>query len=146
MDDDQFLLQVFASIDEAEVLSIFFPLLRRALVVDTRHSAHIGPLIAVAPQVASTAERIAWVSAARPDFGRPDFIMMLPWLKSIRSLGTHGIPDRIRDLLIRNGLSPDTATTMTRHAQHELLRVEYDTFVAMIRGEGYKTVWEAPKV
>ena len=86
MDDDQFLLQVLASIDEAEVLSIFFPLLRRALVVDTRHTAHIGPLIAVAPQVSSTAERIAWVAAARPDFGRPEFIMMLPWIKSIRSL------------------------------------------------------------
>jgi hypothetical protein len=146
VDDDQFLLQVFASIDEAEVLSIFFPLLRRALVVDTRHTPQIGPLIAVAPQVTSTAERMAWVTAARPEFDRPDFIMMLPWLKSIRSLSDHGILARIRELLIRNGLPPDTAETMTRQAQRELLHIERETFIAMIRGDGYETVWEAPKI
>ncbi len=145
MDDDQFLLQVLASIDEAEILSIFFPLLRRALVVDTRHTAHIGPLIAVAPQVSSTAERIAWVAAARPEFGRPEFIMMLPWIKSIRSLTNNGILARISDLLVRNGLSPEVAETMTRQAQRELFHLEHETFVAMIRGDGYETVWEAPR-
>lgn len=146
MDDDQFLLEVFAQIDEAEVLSIFFPLLRRALVVDTRHTGHIGPLIAVAPQVATAAERVAWLTAARPEFGRPDFIMMLPWLKSIRSLGDHGILARVRDLLIRQGLAPDTAETMVNQIHRELLRVEHDSFVAMIRGDGFETLWEAPRV
>jgi hypothetical protein len=145
MDDDQFLLQVFASIDEAEILSIFFPLLRRALVVDARHTAHVGPLLAVAPQVASTAERIAWVAAARPDFGRPEFIMMLPWLKSIRSLTEHGIFLRLGELLVRNGLRPETATRMIRQAERELLQVERDNYIAMIRGEGCETVWEAPR-
>jgi hypothetical protein len=145
MDDDQFLLQVFASIDEAEGLSIFFPLLRRALVVDARHQGPIGPLLAVAPQVASTAERMAWVAAARPQFGRPEFIMMLPWLKSIRSLTDHGILTRLRELLVRNGLSVETAATMIRQAERELLRVERETYLAMIRGDGYDTLWEAPR-
>ena len=143
MDDEEFLLQVLANIEEAEVLTIFFPLLRKALVVDARHSAGIGPLLAVVPQVASMAERVAWVSAARPEFGRPDFIMAVPWLKSIRGLADHGVMDRIHSLLVRRGTAPDTAITMTNQVFTELLRVEHAALVAVIRGEGFLTLWQA---
>src|SRR3954464_5020774 len=103
MDDEEFLLQVLANIEEAEVLTIFFPLMRQALVVDARHTPDVGPLLTVAPQVASMAERIAWVSDRRPQLGRPEFIMAIPWLKSVRSLAEHGVMERIRSLLVRRG-------------------------------------------
>jgi hypothetical protein len=143
MDDEQFLLQIFANIDEAEVLTIFFPLLRKALVLDTRHTPATGILLAVAPQVGSTAERLAWVRAARPEFGRPSFLMTVPWMKSIRSLAEQGVMARLRDLLIRHGVAPDLAATSTARAYAELVQIERDSFRAMLRGDGYDIVWQA---
>ena len=143
MDDDQFLLQVFANIDEAEVVTIFFPLLRKALVLDTRHTPQTGILLAVAPQVGSTAERLAWVLAARPQFGRPEFLMTVPWMKSIRSLAEQGVLARLRDLLIRRGVAPDLAAACTARAYTELAQVEREAFRAMLRGDGYLTLWQA---
>ena len=141
MDDDQFLLQVFANLDEAEVVTIFFPMLRKALVVDTRHNAQVGPLLAVVPQVGSMRERVAWVAEARPDFDRPGFILAVPWIKSIRSLGENGVFTRLRDLLLARNVPSTTAATYIRQAQGELLRVERASLIAMVRGEGYYTLW-----
>jgi hypothetical protein len=143
MDDEEFLLQVLANIEEAEVLTIFFPLLRKALVVDARHTDSVGPMLAIVPQVASMAERVEWVADARPEFGRPEFIMAVPWIKSIRSLGDHGVMERIRSLLTRRGIGPDAAATMTRRTFAELARLERTAMIAMIRGEGFVTLWQA---
>jgi hypothetical protein len=89
------------------------------------------------------AERVAWVSATRPEFGRPDFIMAVPWLKSVRSLADHGVMERIHSLLVRRGTAPDRAITMTGQIFAELTRVEHATLVAVIRGEGFRTLWQA---
>jgi hypothetical protein len=69
--------------------------------------------------------------------------MAVPWLKSIRSLADHGVMARIQSLLARRGTAPDTAITMTNQVFAELLRVEHATLVAVIRGEGYLTLWQA---
>jgi hypothetical protein len=41
------------------------------------------------------------------------------------------------------GTAPDTATTMIHQVFAELLRVEHTTLVAVIRGDGYHTLWQA---
>ena len=143
MDDEEFLLQVLANIEEAEVLTIFFPLLRQALVVDARHSPEVGPLLAVAPQVASMPDRVAWVVARRPQFGRPEYIMAVPWLKSIRSLAEHGVLARIQSQLIRRGVPTETAELLTGRVYAELVQMEHGALVAVIRGDGFQTLWQA---
>ena len=68
--DDQFLNQVLSGISEAEIITIFFPLLRRALIIDTRHSEGLGHMVGVLPQVGSMEERIAVIEELRPQFGK----------------------------------------------------------------------------
>ena len=143
MDDDQFLLQMFAALDDADVVTIFFPFLRRALVVDTRHSAETGPLLAVVPQVGSMQERVTWVTEARRGFGRPDSIVGVPWLKSIRSLVEHSVLERIAWLLIRRGVAPPVAESSIARILGDLERLERGAYQAMLRGEGFETVWQA---
>jgi hypothetical protein len=51
MDEEAFMSQMLAGISESDVISIFFPLLRRALVVDVRHDDDVKPMVRVMPQV-----------------------------------------------------------------------------------------------
>ena len=94
--DDQFLSQVFSAITEADVISIFFPLLRRALVIDLRRAKdgdapESPPMIRVLGQVNSMEERISSIEQLRPDMGKIRSILGVPWLKSVRSLEEAGI-------------------------------------------------------
>ena len=63
MDDEQFVQNLVSAIDDADVISIFFPLLRRALVIDARTSPDQPPLITLMPQVTSVEERIEMIEA-----------------------------------------------------------------------------------
>src|SRR5690349_10441885 len=94
-DDDQFLSQVISGIAAAEIITIFFPLLRRALVVDTRHDDSNLHMISVMPQVRSMEERISTIERLRPQMGKVQNIMGIPWIKSVNSLRENGITDQI---------------------------------------------------
>ena len=41
--------RVVQNIDEADVITIYFPLLRKTLILDTRRNEHAGPLITLVP-------------------------------------------------------------------------------------------------
>ena len=97
--DDQFLNQVLSGISEAEIITIFFPLLRRALIIDTRHSEGLGHMVGVLPQVGSMEERIATIEQMRPQFGKVRSIIGIPWIKPISSLREQGIIDRLIERL-----------------------------------------------
>ncbi len=56
---EQFLDQVITGISESEVISIFFPLLRRSLVVDARREDGTPHMVRVMPQAKSMEERIS---------------------------------------------------------------------------------------
>jgi hypothetical protein len=143
MDDDQFLNQVLSGIAEAEIITIFFPLLRRALVVDTRHSEGTGHMVGVLPQVGSMEERIAVIERMRPQFGKVHSILGIPWIKSINSLREQGVVERLVDRLSDSEMSSSTAQEIVRNAIAQLARVEHRAFISLIRGEGYQTLWSS---
>jgi hypothetical protein len=142
-DEDQFLNQVLSGIAEAEIATIFFPLLRRALVVDTRHTQDVAPLVRLMPQVGSMEERIASIENARPQLGKVRSILGVPWLKSVNSLIEHGIADQLVKRLSDAGLPGRSAQSLIDAALRDLARIERKAFEAMIRGEGYQTLWSA---
>src|SRR5438046_2884730 len=92
---DEFISQVLSTIDEAEVLTIFFPNLAKALIVDTRQSLEEGPMIKVVNQVNSIEERRAAIEKMRPRLGQVRSIAGIPWTKSIRTLRENGIINRL---------------------------------------------------
>jgi hypothetical protein len=142
-DDDQFLNQVLSGIAEAEIITIFFPLLRRALVVDTRHDEHTPHMVRVVPQVNSMEERIAVIQKMRPEFGKVRSILGIPWIKSVGSLREQGVVEKLITRLRDTEMPPSRASDAVEVALERLARVERRAFVAMIRGEGYQTIWAA---
>ena len=45
--------EILAAVEKAEVLTIFFPLLGKALLIDTRSNEVEGPIVKAVPMVAS---------------------------------------------------------------------------------------------
>ncbi len=142
MDEEQFLMQVMMHIDEAEVMTVFFPLLKRALVVDTRSNYESDPLIEVMPQVSSMEERVMTLEHRRPQLGRIKGILGVPWMKAVNSLIEMGVMGRIERRLISAGMSESGAALACAKAVRDLRAAEYREMVALIRGEGYETIWE----
>ena len=139
--DDQFLSQVFSAITEADVISIFFPLLRRALVIDLRNAPESPPLIRVLGQVNSMEDRISSIEQLRPGMGKIRSILGVPWLRSVRSLDEVGIMTSLVERLAQAGLYPPESESALRSAIDRLWKIERMAFVGLIRGEGYKTLW-----
>jgi len=139
--EDAFMNQMFAAMTEADVISIFFPLLRRALVVDVRREGDAVPMVRVMGQVNSMEERIASIEAERPELGKIRSILGVPWLKSVRGLEAGGVVDSLVRRLSEAGMSPEASRSHIRKAINSLWGIERLAFVSLIRGEGYKTLW-----
>jgi len=142
-DNDQFLNQVLAGISEAEIVTIFFPLLRRALVIDTRHDVETDQMVRVMPQVGSMEERIAVIEGLRPQFGKVRSILGIPWIKSVNTLGEQGVVEQLEKRLSDSGMPLFKARVAVSEALAELTRIEHRAYVSMIMGDGYQTLWSA---
>ncbi len=140
---EQFLDQVISGITESEVISIFFPLLRRSLVVDTRREAGTPHLVRVMPQAKSMEERIASIEKLRPGLGKIHSILGIPWMRSVRSLRDHGVKSGLVQRLATAGVPVGLAGKQVDEAIDQLWRIERMGFERMIRGEGYSTLWSA---
>lgn len=141
-EEDQFLSQALSGISEAEIITIFFPLLRRALVIDTRHEISSPHMIKIMPQVSSMEERIRSIEKLRPRFGKVGSILGIPWMKSVRSLREQGVTGRLVSRLARADMQHSAAEAAINSAVEQLWKLERIGFVRMIEGEGYVTLWE----
>ncbi|MDQ3705268.1 MAG: hypothetical protein M3437_08620 [Chloroflexota bacterium] len=139
--EDQFLSQVLSGISEAEVVTIFFPLLRRAMVIDARGNEQSAYMVKVMPQVNSMEERIRSIEKLRPQLGKVRSILGVPWMKSVRRLDEHGVTRMLVDKLVSAGATYGEADAAVKAAAEQLWRLEKMAFVRMIRGEGFKTLW-----
>ena len=141
---DEFITQVLSTIDEAEVTTIFFPNLNKALVVDARASLEEAPLLRVVNQVNSMEERMASIEKMRPGLGRIRSIAGIPWTKSIRSLSENEVMNRVESRLINAGLEPYAAQQACAEAFSKLAQVEYLQWVDLIKGVNplYKNIWQ----
>ncbi len=142
-EDDQFLSQVLSGIAEAEIITIFLPLLRRALVVDTRQDELSSQFVSVMPQAKSMEERIHSIEKQRPHLGKVRSILGIPWIKSVRELRECGITERLVARLSDAGMPPQRASSSVRGAIEQLWGLEQLAFTHMIQGEGYATIWAA---
>ena len=145
MDDNEFIGEILSGIGEADVITIFFPLLRRALVVDTRHDLESGPVIKVDVQAGSMEERISAIEKARPQFGRVRAILGIPWVRSVRRLQEEGITDCLFRRLLACDMSHSDAQSAIERAIAQLWRYEQMAFTRMIQGTGFATLWTAKR-
>ncbi|HEX2916571.1 MAG TPA: hypothetical protein VH186_37775 [Chloroflexia bacterium] len=144
---DEFITQVLTTIDEAEVLTIFFPNLAKALIVDTRRNYEEGPLVKIVNQVNSMEERMAMIEKMRPGMGRVRSIAGIPWTKSIRTLKENGVVTRLEQRLQMAGEDSLNAAQACHKAFEQLQQIEHTQWLDLIKGKNplYKSIWESGK-
>lgn len=133
--------QVIQNISEAEVMSVFFPTFRRALIVDTRANESVGPFVRLMPMARSPQDRMRSIRRMRPQFPRPTNLTLVPWQRYVDSLVESGVWDQIVDRVRQSG--GESAVASCNEALSELRQMERDELVSAITGRNYHTIWPA---
>ena len=133
------LSDILKSIAAAEVISIYFPLLRKTLLIDTRFTMEDSPLVAVVPMTTSIEERFRTLRKLRPYLPRPKSIAVVPWPLYAESLVRLGIWQKLLERFVDSGHKE--AVQACNEAMREIIELEQDELSAVLRGENYHTLW-----
>ena len=129
------------SIDTADVISIFFPSFRKALVVDPRNNERHRALVQISPMAASPQERLRLIRRQRSGLPRVRNLAVIPWTRYVDSLIALGLSDKIVERLEDSG--DDEALDEFERALIELRDMEREEHVNAIVGKNYHTIWSA---
>ncbi len=132
---------VIQNIERAEVMSVFFPTFRRALIVDTRYKDDVGPLVRLMPMARSPQDRMRSIRRIRPEFPRPTNLTLVPWQRYVGSLISSGVWDKILARLEESG--DEAVLAACEEALSELQRLESEELTAAITGKNYHTLWSS---
>ena len=124
---------VLQNVAEADVISFYFPTLRRSLLIDTRCNPSAGTMVKVVPIAKDGADRLRSLRRLRPQFPRPDSITLIPWDAGVDSLVHLGV----WECLLGRIDCPDTAARCLQ----TLRTVEQAEYRAAIIGDDYETLW-----
>ncbi len=129
------------SIDSADVISIFFPSFRKALVVDPRSNEKHSVLVQISPMAASPQERLRLIRRQRSGLPRVRNLAVIPWTRYVESLTRLGLSDKIIDRLEDSG--DDEALREFERALDELRDMEREEHINAIVAKNYHTIWSA---
>ncbi len=135
--------EVLRNVQEAQVMSIFFPSFRRALIIDTRSNADDGPMVRLMPMASSPQDRVRSIRKLRPGFPRLQNLTLIPWQRYVDSLVNLGVWEKIVKRIEESG--DPKAIQACDAALTELRRLERQELVAAISGDNYQTIWSASK-
>ena len=134
------LAEVARSIEGAEVVTLFFPILRKTLLIDTRYDVEDDPMVRVVPMVSGPEERVQTIRKMRPNFPRPERIAFIPWPKYAASLVRLGVYDSLKDRLGQCGREKPIRDLQTSISSLE--EMEKAELAAVLSGNGYRTIWQ----
>jgi hypothetical protein len=132
--------EVKRAIVEGEIIALYFPLLRKTLLMDTRRSVVDGPMIRVVPMASSPEERLRELGRLRPRFPRPDKITIIPWPKYVATL----VRSQVWDTCVRRFLEigPSEVVRQCEACLDELRAAEREEIRRAITGDNYETLWD----
>ena len=131
------------SIDSADVVSIFFPSFRKALVVDPRSNERHSAMVQIAPMASSPQERLRLIRRQRAGLPRVRNLAVIPWTRYVDSLIRLGLWDKLIERLESEG--EDEAVEECERALTELRQMEREELVNAIAGRNYHTIWSAER-
>ena len=131
--------EILHAVDNAEILSIIFPILRKSLVIDNRFDDDTAPLVRIMPQANSGQERYRSIRRLRPHLPRPQNLTTVPWNRYVRSLQESSIIEHVRQRLEQAGYQE--ANTALTNAFSELQNLERKELASAILGDHYFTIW-----
>ncbi len=124
------------NIDEAEVVTLYFPLLSITLLLDTRSADGVPAFMKLVPMARDAGDRLRSLRRLRPQLPRPESITMIPWTRSIPALRRLDIWEHIEERCDDCG---EAEAILQR-----LEALERDEVEGAVRGRGYETLWRAP--
>ncbi|MSQ30203.1 MAG: hypothetical protein EXR68_06940 [Dehalococcoidia bacterium] len=127
------LMAVRQNVADAEVITVYFPLIGRALFVDARSSADVSTMVRVVPMARNTAERLHSLRRLHPMLPRPESITMIPWQMRIDTMVSTGVWDC---LLRRINDGPAAAACFS-----QLQTLERAEQLDAILGRRYEAFW-----
>lgn len=133
--------EVQRAIDVGEITALYFPLLRKTLLMDTRTTAVDGPMIKVVPMASSAEERFRELIRLRPRLPTPESINIIPWPKYTASLVRLDVWDHIVRRFLEIG--PREIVRQCEECLEEIQHVEREEIRHAITGEKYETLWDA---
>ena len=122
-----------------EVISIYFPLLRKSILIDTRFTEEDPPMVKVVPMASSVEDRHRALRWLRPRFPRPKTITIIPWPKYAESLVRLGLWQKVLERFVHSG-HRETVQACNRVLE-EVYGLEREERAAVITGENYHTLW-----
>ena len=131
--------EVLKNIDSAEVISIYFPLLRKTILIDTRFTEEDSPMIRIVPMATTPEERHRVLRRLRPHFPKPKAITVIPWPKYVESLVHLGVWRKVLERFVYSGHKE--AVQACNQVLEEMYELEIEEFSAVITGENYHTMW-----
>jgi hypothetical protein len=126
-------------VEGCDVFAIGFHMFPERVIIDTRETEDVAPLVQVVEPVTSVEERFHWLGRERPSFGVPERFSFFIWPHSLEFLESCGLARRIRDQL-RASERPEVARMMDK-ALAELQRLERRSVQQALAGEGYHALW-----
>ncbi len=132
--------EVARSIEGAEVVTLFFPILRKTLLIDTRYDIDHDPMVRVVPMVSGPEERVQTIKKMRPNFPRPERIAFIPWPKYASSLVRLGVYDSLKNRLEQCGREKPIKDLQTSISS--LQEMEKQELADVLSGTGYQTIWQ----
>ena len=133
--------EVQRAIDVGEITALYFPLIRKTLLMDTRTTPVDGPMIKVVPMASSPEERFRELVRMRPRLPKPESINIVPWPKYVASLVRLQVWDHIVRRYLEIG--PPNVVKNCEECLQELHTIEQEELRRAITGERYETLWDA---
>ena len=134
------LSEVTRAVESTDVVAIYFPLLRKTLLIDARSSDVDPPMIKVMPMVSTPEDRFKSLRRLRPRFPRPESITIIPWPKYVASLARLGVWEHIISRFVNLGFRD--AVRQCEASYQELLAMEAEEIRHAVAGENYQPLWE----
>ena len=131
--------EVLKNIDTAEVISIYFPVLRKTILIDTRFTEEDPPMIRIVPMATTPEERNRVLRRLRPHFPMPKAITVVPWPNYVKSLVRLGVWRKVLERFVYSGYKE--AVQECSQVLEEMYELEIEELSAVITGENYHTMW-----
>jgi hypothetical protein len=126
-------------VNECDVFTIGFGIFPQRVIVDSRETADVGPMVQIVEPVASVEERFHWLGRERPAFGVPRRFTFFVWPHSIQFMEGSGLWRRIRDRLVADERA--AVASMMDGTLAELRALETQTVHSALAGDGFHTLW-----
>lgn len=131
--------EVAKVVDTCDVFTVGFRMFLERVIIDTRETEDVGPLMRVVEPVATVEERFHWLGRERSAFPAPERFAFFVWPHSLEFFESSGLGQRIGDRL-RAPERPEVAR-MADEALEELRRLERQAVQQALAGEGYRSLW-----